>query len=174
MISEASKKFLEETAVSVEEAFDSRGWTVLRKCGIVDRSMKFESSFAEKGERIDVQIFIDAVPKCVRIAAFLPLDVDQTYEYPLCKEIVDVNLNFRYGVFHYGRENGTLAYIYSYPITHGFFIDDFLQILDAVVQSAVDDAAFRPIKKAAMGQYTRDEREEMLKTLKPLIEDLKD
>ena len=104
----------------------------------------------------------------------LPIAGDKTYEYLLSKAIVDANKRFVFGAFQYDQQDGELTYEYSYPVKHGFYKDDFLSIVHAVIRTAVDDDAYAAIKKAAQGHYKRAEREEILRKIAPLVEDLTD
>lgn len=171
---EADAEYIEKTAEAVEEAFESQGWKNYSKRFRRSDLFQYELGFTIEGTSIRLSVFIEDAPKRIRIHATLPIAGDKIYEYLLSKAIVDANKRFIYGAFNYDQSDGEITYDYSYPITHGFYKDDFLRIVHAVIRTAVDDDAYTAIKKAAQGHYKRTEREEILKTIEPLVEDLAD
>ena len=170
----ADPEYMEKTTAAVEEAFASQGWSNFSKRSRRNDLMQYELGFNIENTSIRVSVFVEDLPKRIRIHATLPFVGEKTYEYLLSKAIVDANKRFIYGAFSYDRNDGEITYDYSYPTTHGFFSDDFLRIVHAVIRTSVDDEAFASIKKAAQGRYKRTEREEILKSLVPLVEDLND
>lgn len=167
-------EYMENTTAAIEEAFASQGWSNFSKRSRRSDLMQYELGFNIENTSIRIGVFVEDVPKRIRIRATLPFVGDKTYEYLLSKAIVDANKRFVYGGFNYDQDDAEITYEYSYPITHGFYRDDFLRIIHAVIRTSVDDDAFPAIKKAAQGRYKRAEREEILKTLAPLVEDLTD
>ncbi|MCB6991977.1 hypothetical protein LI177_00440 [bacterium 210820-DFI.6.37] len=170
----ADPEYMEKTSAAVEEAFTSQGWSNFSKRSRRNDLMQYELGFNIENTSIRVSVFVEDLPKRIRIHATLPFVGEKTYEYLLSRAIVDANKRFIYGAFSYDQNDGEITYDYSYPITHGFFQDDFLRILHAVIRTSVDDEAFSAIKKAAQGRYKRTEREDILKSLAPLVEDLTD
>lgn len=171
---DADPEYMEKTTTAVEEAFTSQGWSNFSKRSRRNDIMQYDLNFNVENTSIRVSVFIEDSPKRIRVHTTLPFCGEKTYEYLLSKAIVDANKRFVYGAFSYDRNDGEITHDYSYPITHGFFRDDFLRIIHAAIQTSVDDEAFSAIKKAAHGHYKRKEREEILKSLAPLVEDLSD
>lgn len=170
----ADPEYMENTTAAIEEAFASQGWSNFSKRSRRSDLMQYELGFNIENTSIRIGVFIEDMPKRIRICATLPFVGDKTYEYLLSKAIVDANKCFIYGGFNYDQDDAEITYEYSYPITHGFYKDDFLRIIHAVIRTSVDEKAFTAIKKAAQGRYKRTEREEILKTVAPLVEDLTD
>ena len=168
------EEYMEKTAAAVEEAFASQGWKNYSKRSRRRDLLQYELAFNVSNTALRIVVIVEDVPKRIRVHATLPISGDKIYEYLLAKAIVDANKRFIYGAFQYDQDDGELTYEYSYPITHGFFKDDFLRIIHAVIRTAVDDDAYAAIKKAALGRYKRAERAEILQTLAPLVEDLAD
>ena len=171
---EADAKYMEKTADAVEEAFASQGWKNFSKRSRRSDLLQYELGFNVSNISLRIVVFVEDKPKRIRVHAALPIGGDKAYEYLLIKAVVDANKRFIYGAFQYDRNDGEITYEYSYPVTHGFYKDDFLQIVHAVIRTAVDDDAYPAIKKAAHGNYKRKEREEILKSIAALVEDLTD
>ena len=140
----ADDEYMEKTTAAVEEAFASQGWKNYSKRSRRADLMQFELGFNVSNTNLRIVVFIDA------------------------------NKRFVFGAFQYDQQDGELTYEYSYPVKHGFYKDDFLSIVHAVIRTAVDDDAYAAIKKAAQGHYKRAEREEILRKIAPLVEDLTD
>ena len=164
---EPDPEYMEQTTAAVEAAFASQGWTNFSKRRRREDLMQYELNFSIDNTTIRVTVYVEDQPKRIRLHATLPFVGEETYEYLLSEAIVNANKRFIYGAFSYDHNDGEITYEYSYPITHGFFRDDFLQLLHAVIRTSVDDEAFPAIKKAAQGKYKRKEREEILTSLPP-------
>lgn len=171
---EADVDYMEKTSSDVEDAFASQGWKNYSKRSRRSDLMQYELGFNVSSTNLRIIVIVEDAPKRIRVHAALPIAGEKTYEYLLSKAIVDANKRFVYGAFQYDQADGELTYEYSYPITHGFYKDDFLRIVHAVIRTAVDDDAYAAIKKAAQGRYRRVEREEILRKIAPLVEDLTD
>ncbi len=167
-------EYMKKTTAAVEEAFLSQGWKTFTPHSHRSDLMQYDLGFSIENTSIRVSVYVEDQPKRIKFRAVLPFIGDQTYEYLIGKEIANANKRFIYGAFNYDCNDGELSYEYSYPITHGFYSDDFLRIMHAIIRTCVDDETFPAIKKAAQGRYKRLEREEILRTLKPLVEDLTD
>lgn len=170
----ADDEYMVKTTTAVEEAFASQGWKNYSKRSRRADLMQFELGFNVSNTNLRIVVLVEDAPKRIRVHAMLPIAGDKTYEYLLSKAIVDANRRFVFGAFQYDQEDGELTYEYSYPVKHGFYKDDFLSIIHAVIRTAVDDDAYGAIKKAAQGRYKRAEREEILRRIAPLVEDLTD
>ena len=171
---EVDAEYMEKTSTGVEEAFESQGWKNYGKRNRRNDLLQYELGFNVNNTVLRIIVLVEDAPKRIRFHAILPITGEKTYEYLLDKAIVDENKKFIYGAFQYDQNDGELTYQYSYPITHGFYRDDFLSIMRAVIRTAIDDDAYSAIKKAAQGRYKRKEREEILRQLEPLVEDLTD
>lgn len=171
---EVDTEYMEKTSAAVEEAFKSQGWENYGKRNRRSDLLQYELGFNVNNTVLRIIVVVEDAPKRIRFHAILPITGEKTYEYLLCKAIVDENKKYIYGAFQYDRDDGELTYQYSYPITHGFYRDDFLRIMHAIIRTAVDDDAYSAIKKAAQGRYKRKEREDILRQLEPLVEDLTD
>lgn len=82
--------------------------------------MQYELGFNIESTSIRVSVFVEDLPKRIRVHATLPFVGEKTYEYLLSKAIVDANKRFIYGAFSYDRNDGEITYDYSYPITMVF------------------------------------------------------
>lgn len=167
-------EYMEKTAAAVEDAFASQGWKNYSKRSRRSDLLQYELGFNVSNTSLRIVVLVEDAPKRIRVHAALPISGDKIYEYLLCKAIVDANKRFVYGAFQYDQDDGELTYEYCYPVTHGFYKDDFLRIVHAIIRTAVDDDAYAAIKKAALGKYKRVECAEILQTLAPLVEDLAD
>ena len=172
--SEESAKFMAETTDAVEKAFASQGWRNIAKRSISNTLIQYELGFTIDNTSIRVGVFVEDMPKRIRIRATLPFVGEKTYEYLLCKAIADANRRFVYGAYNYNQDDSEITYEYSYPITHGFYEDDFLTLFHTVIRTSIHKEMFPIIKKAAQGRYKRAEREEIKKSLAPLVIDLED
>lgn len=166
------KEYMANTTAAVEEAFYSQGWKSFTKRSRRDDLMQYELGFNIDNKTIRIGVFVEDFPKRIRVRATLPFVGDDIYSYLVSKAISDANKRFVYGAFKYDPDDGEITYEYSYPVTHGFYQDDFIRTIRTVISSSVDDESFPLIKKAAQGRYKRAERADILKTLEPLIEDL--
>lgn len=168
------QEYMDTTTAAVEEAFASQGWRSVTKRVRRKDVIQYELGFSIDNTSIRVFVYVEDLPKRILIRSILPFIGDKTYEYLLCKEIVDANNRFNYGAFKYDPDGCEITYEYSYPTIHGFHVDHFLALLHAVIRTSVDDEVFPLIKKAAQGRYKRTEREEILKNLSVLVDDLTD
>lgn len=170
----ADADYMEKTSAAVEEAFDTQGWKNYSKRSVRSDLMQYELGFNVENTKLRISVLVEDAPKRIRVYVVLPIAGEKTYEYLLSKAIVDANKRFVFGAFQYDQEDGELTYEYSYPVKHGFYKDDFLSIVHAVIRTAVDDDAYASIKKAAQGKYKRTEREAILRKIAPLVEELTD
>lgn len=170
----ADVDYMEKTSEAVEEAFDTQGWKNYSKRSVRSDLMQYELGFNVDNTKLRIRVLVEDAPKRIRVYAVLPIAGEKTYEYLLSKAIVDANKRFVFGAFQYDQDDGELTYEYSYPVKHGFYQDDFLSIVHAVIRTAVDDDSYASIKKAAQGRYKRTEREAILRKIAPLVEELTD
>lgn len=170
-ISDADRKYMEESVNTVKELFAEEHWRYSDDA-IRDDVHIFDLGFGLQGCRLRMRVYIETKPRVCRIDAILPISADPTYEYVLCKKMVKANYPKRYGALHYDEKDGEMSYRYSFPITHGLYKDDLKMSFLAVASSAAGD--YEEIKKCCVGKFKSKEVNEILKNVNRLVSDISD
>lgn len=170
-ISEEDGTFMAEAKNAVKEFFADEGLHYSENQERSDLAV-FELGLGLSGCHLRMKVYIEGDPKVCRIDAILPIVADSIYDYVLCAKIAKENYARRYGVMHYDENDGEISYRYSFPIGHGLHVDDLKSIFLAVASSASN--GFSEIKKCCAGRFKAEEKNEILKKVNDLVNDISD
>lgn len=170
-LTEEDLTYMRQGIDTVKELFEEEEWRYAESEPREDVHI-FEVGFTNEGVSLRMRISIESQPRVCRIDAILPIIVDKTYEYIVCKKIADANYVKRYGAFQYDERDGELSYRYSYPITYGVKKDELRNLILTVALSASEK--YDEFKRACVGKFKAKELNEILENLNKLIRDLDD
>ena len=170
-VDDDEEAFLAEAATSVREALNEEDLHFHER-QIRNDVVAFEFGATIARCRLNIHIYVEVNPRCIRIQAVLPTSADQTFDYPLCKAIAKLNYPKRYGALQYDERDGEVCYEYSYPITHGVFKDDFKMLFGVVTSSATDE--YKMLRNYCAGKFSRTEVRDILIKVNDLVNELND
>lgn len=168
-MTEEDEKNMQEVTDIVRDYLDENQWKYAES-KIRPDVICFELGFGMKQCHVRVKIYVETNPCVVRIDGIMPITMDPTYEYIVCKKILKFNYSKRFGSVEYDERDGELAYRYSFSTKHGLHKDDLDHAFHAVVISAVD--CHEEIRKACAGRFSAGETREILVKINELVKDI--
>ncbi|MCR5161222.1 MAG: YbjN domain-containing protein [Lachnospiraceae bacterium] len=167
------REFIAGAAAQVEGFLQDRDWKWKNEENRYDYLRTYRLRFCMKNcSSLMVRITIDARKKSCGIRASFPVGARETSAYPLCRKIADMNSERHYGALKYDETNGELFYEYSFRIGHGLYEDDFFAAFGAVIETA--DECYEEIRRYADGNFSREEKRQILIDMRNLAESFKE
>lgn len=169
-LSEEEQRFMDESAATVKSFFKELNWSY-DELNSVPGNVAYIMGLTVQGNvTLRILVQISALLQVCTINILFPISTDKTYDYLICKAIAGENYLVRYGALQYDATDGEVSYRYSYPITHGLYMDDFRIIFLAMVNSA--NNFYAEIKKHCIGKYNKKEVNEIFKKIEALVNGL--
>lgn len=163
--------FMERATAAVRESFNDDDWHYSERA-IRPDLFTFEAGCrGDHCSNIRLRVTVETNPRCCSIKAVLPVSAEETYAYPLCKQIAKMNYSFRFGGFVYDERDGEVAFEFTYPIKDVADKDIFKLAMGTVLTTA--DGHYDEIRNYAVGRFKKSEMEQILAEADKLIADLK-
>lgn len=168
-LSEESMERLKCARATVEEFLNDNKWHYSTN-EIRSDIVVYELYFVVNNISLRVRIRVETDPDVCQIDAIFPVSADATYEYPVCRALVNENYRKRFGSFKYDERDGEISFEYSFITRRGIDKEDLGIYFNTVMGSAV--SGYENIRKCCIGRFKNDEITEMLKKINALVSDI--
>lgn len=168
-LSEESMERLKCARATVEEFLNDNKWHYSTR-EVRSDIVLYELYFVVNNISLRVRIHVETDPDVCQINAVFPVSADATYEYPVCRALVNENYRKRFGSFKYDERDGEISFEYSFITRRGIDKEDLGIYFNTVMGSAV--SGYENIRKCCIGRFKNDEVTEMLKKINALVSDI--